>query len=206
MSEDNQCTQEDNPCRQAKMPDIDLGDLVPPTIDNITSICETNPGSFTKMMTAIEQHLNAQHLAGRISGDNYRTVYLGSLNSALQQAVQFEVEGAKLANEVAARKATLEMEVAKLAIEFDKLCMEWEKHKLQKELLEVQKELQKNQAKAFKYNHLFKMVKLLFDTITVANTQEIMDIFQGKNEIFGGINPKETWNEVYEWEKEIGKP
>lgn len=206
MTDKNQCTQESNPCRQAEMPKVDFEELVPPSIDNITSICESNPGSFTKMMTAIEQHLNAQHLSGRISGDNYRSVYLGSINAALQQAVQFEVEGAKLANEVAARKVTLQVEVAKLAIEFDKLCMEWEKHLLQKELLEVQKELQKNQAKAFKYNHLFKMVKLLFDTITVANTQEIMDIFQGTNEIFGGINPKQTWDEVYEWEKELGKP
>lgn len=107
-------------------------------------------------------------------------------------------------------KQRLEMEYAKLLLEYDKsylenakLRMEIEKHKIQRLLLCIQAELQRNQAKAFKYGHLYKVLKLLIDTVTVANTQEIADIFAGPNKIFEGLHPNEWFEAAWQWEKEL---
>lgn len=46
-------------------------------------------GVFDQIMQANEAHLKAEYQAGRITGSDYTTVYLGSLQAAMQAAVTF---------------------------------------------------------------------------------------------------------------------
>lgn len=62
------------------------------TTINITEITDGSPtgeGYFDKMMASITEHIETQHKANRISSADYSVVYLGALQSALAQAVQF---------------------------------------------------------------------------------------------------------------------
>jgi len=61
---------------------------------NITDISDGTiggNGSFDKLMAATKAHLQAEFDASRIQGADYATVYLGSLQTVLQQAVAFEL-------------------------------------------------------------------------------------------------------------------
>ena len=46
-------------------------------------------GNFDNLMKVVTLHLEAQFAAGRITGTDYATVYLGALQSTLAQAVNF---------------------------------------------------------------------------------------------------------------------
>ena len=46
-------------------------------------------GLFDQLMVAVEYHLQKEYKAGRISGDTYHKVYLGSLESAMGNATQY---------------------------------------------------------------------------------------------------------------------
>lgn len=65
------------------MADIELSNLTDSTnADNGT-------GVFDKLIQAVEQHILAQHKAGRITGSDYADVYLGSMQSVLSESVKF---------------------------------------------------------------------------------------------------------------------
>ena len=49
----------------------------------------TGDGVFDDLMEAINTHLDAQFKLGRITGTDFSTVYLGAMQSAIQQAVAF---------------------------------------------------------------------------------------------------------------------
>ena len=57
-------------------------------------------GNFDNLMKVVTLHLEAQFAAGRITGTDYATVYLGALQSTLAQAVSFTLSMNK-ANEEA---------------------------------------------------------------------------------------------------------
>ena len=62
-----------------------------PTIA-ITEVTEgtlTGNGVFDKLMATVTAHLNDQYTKGRITGAEYATVYLGAVQSAMQQSVSF---------------------------------------------------------------------------------------------------------------------
>ena len=62
-----------------------------PTIA-ITEITEgklTGTGVFDKLMAAVTAHLNDQYSKGRITGAEFASVYLGAVQSAMQQSVSF---------------------------------------------------------------------------------------------------------------------
>ena len=63
------------------MATIDITDIV---TDDIKG-----NGSFDSLMQAIELRLRAQYDAGRIKGSDYANVYLGAIQSALQQSIAF---------------------------------------------------------------------------------------------------------------------
>jgi len=50
---------------------------------------DLNSGVFDELMDAIESRLQEQYEKGRIKGTEYATVYLGAMQSALAQSVQF---------------------------------------------------------------------------------------------------------------------
>jgi hypothetical protein len=77
------------------MADIELSNLTDSTnADNGT-------GVFDKLIQSIEQHIESQYKAGRITGSDYWSVYLGSMQSALSESVKFllsEQQAAKQAD------------------------------------------------------------------------------------------------------------
>ena len=52
----------------------------------------TGTGVFDDLMETVVKHLEAQFQLGRITGTDYATVYLGALQSAIQQAVSYTME------------------------------------------------------------------------------------------------------------------
>ena len=131
-------------------------------------------GNFDNLMKVVTLHLEAQFAAGRITGTDYATVYLGALQSTLAQAVNF----------------TLSMEKAnaeKLLIDAQELKVDAEKALLdQKKITEYaqtgqtsntlpstssiagkQITLFTEQAKGFKWNAENKYLKSLLDAYAI---------------------------------------
>lgn len=61
--------------------DIQITDLTEGTL--------TGNGIFDKLMAAVGVHLDDQYAKNRITGTDYATVYLGSMQSVIQQSVQY---------------------------------------------------------------------------------------------------------------------
>lgn len=59
-------------------------------IDNVTN--ETESGIFDKLMKSINSNIEKQYLNNRITGSDYATVYLGSMQAALSQSIQFSLQ------------------------------------------------------------------------------------------------------------------
>jgi len=57
-------------------------------------------GAFEELMSAVEARLDAQFDSGRISGAEYATVYLGAMQSVMQQAVAYVLQEPKVEAEV----------------------------------------------------------------------------------------------------------
>ena len=131
-------------------------------------------GNFDNLMKVVTLHLEAQFAAGRITGTDYATVYLGALQSTLAQAVNF----------------TLNMEKAnaeKLLVDAQKLKVDAEKALLdQKKITEYAQTLQSStttpstssvigkqitlfteQAKGFKWNADAKYLKTVLDAYAI---------------------------------------
>ena len=67
------------------MADITFDTLSDTTESTITA----KTGNFDELMKTVTLHLEEQFNAGRITGTDYATVYLGALQSVLAQAVTF---------------------------------------------------------------------------------------------------------------------
>ena len=67
------------------MADITFNDLS----DTTESTISAKTGNFDELMKTVTLHLEEQFNAGRITGTDYATVYLGALQSILAQAVTF---------------------------------------------------------------------------------------------------------------------
>lgn len=59
-------------------------------VDDITNSGGT--GVFDKLMESINGQIETQYLSNRITGSDYATVYLGSLQAALSQSIQFAMQ------------------------------------------------------------------------------------------------------------------
>jgi hypothetical protein len=69
-------------------------------------------GVFDILMRATKAHLEEEFKAGRITGTEYSTVYLGALESAMQTALQFTLQSEKSQAEIALLEAQTEKVVA----------------------------------------------------------------------------------------------
>lgn len=58
-------------------------------VTEITQGTLTGTGVFDKLMASVTAHLDDQYSKGRITGAEYATVYLGAVQSAMQQSVSF---------------------------------------------------------------------------------------------------------------------
>lgn len=67
----------------------------------LTQATLAGSGVFDTLMRANQAHLDSQFSQGRIKGSEYATVYLGSLQSVLEAAIQFLLQSDKIAAEIA---------------------------------------------------------------------------------------------------------
>ena len=76
------------------MADIELSNLTDSTnADNGT-------GVFDKLIQSVEHHIESQYKAGRITGNDYSSVYLGSMQSVLAESVKFLLSEQQVEKEV----------------------------------------------------------------------------------------------------------
>lgn len=62
------------------------------TIEEIVSDSIDGTGAFDEIMNAVEIRLEREFNKGRIRGEDYANVYLGSIQSAMAQAIQFVLQ------------------------------------------------------------------------------------------------------------------
>lgn len=66
-----------------------LASVKPITNTDLTQTVIGGNGLFDVLMTAFSAHLNTQLEKGRISGNDYATVYLGGVQACMQNAIQY---------------------------------------------------------------------------------------------------------------------
>ena len=67
-------------------------------IENVTN--QEESGIFDKLMQSISSNIEKQYLNNRITGSDYATVYLGSIQAALSQSIQFSLQEDMVAAQV----------------------------------------------------------------------------------------------------------
>ena len=117
-------------------------------------------GNFDNLMKVVTLHLEAQFAAGRITGTDYATVYLGALQSTLAQAVNFTLSMEK-AN---AEKALLDQ---KKITEYAQTGQTSNTLPSTSSIAGKQITLFTEQAKGFKWNAENKYLKSLLDAYAI---------------------------------------
>lgn len=117
-------------------------------------------GNFDNLMKVVTLHLEAQFAAGRITGTDYATVYLGALQSTLAQAVNFTLNMEK-AN---AEKALLDQ---KKITEYAQTLQSSTTTPSTSSIAGKQITLFTEQAKGFKWNAENKYLKALLDAYAI---------------------------------------
>ena len=128
------------------------------TLSNATT--ETDgTGNFDKLMKVVTLHVEAQFNAGRITGTDYATVYLGALQSTLSQAVTFTLNMNKANNEadLLAQKEITEWAQTELTAKTGTIAG----------VTGEQIALFEQQAKGFKWNADAKYLKTVVDAYSV---------------------------------------
>ena len=70
------------------------------SINDVTTTVPTGDGVFDVLMRSIDSHLDKQYTSGRIKGADYATVYLGAIQTVLQQSIAFVLSEQKAEKEV----------------------------------------------------------------------------------------------------------
>jgi hypothetical protein len=70
------------------------------TIGDLTKATLNGSGVFDVLMKAVKTHLDGEYAAGRIKGPEYATVYLGSLDLAMQTGIAFLLQSRKVSKEL----------------------------------------------------------------------------------------------------------
>lgn len=90
--------------------------LTPITLPQLTEATTTGSGVFDVLMKATKAHLEQEFTQGRIKGAEYATVYLGSLEAVMQNALQFLLQKDKVALDAELVKQQVELAKADLLI------------------------------------------------------------------------------------------
>ena len=114
--------------------------VTPITLSDLTTAQVTGTGVFDVLMQATKDHLEQEFTKGRIKGTEYSTVYLGSLQAILQQAVEFLLNKDKHALEGQLLAAQIEK------IQAEKALVEQQTLNAAKELLVLEAQICKLQA------------------------------------------------------------
>lgn len=118
--------------------------VTPIQLSDLTTAQVTGTGVFDVLMQAAKGHLEQEFTKGRIKGTEYSTVYLGSLQAILSQAVEFLLNKDKNALEGQLLAAQIEKIQAEKALVEQQTLNNADKHALEKQLLAAQ--IEKTQA------------------------------------------------------------
>lgn len=91
---------------------------------DVTEGTITGNGYFDKLMASLKTHIQAEYSSGRIKGTDYATVYLGALQSAMAQAIQFALQEKQVEAQVDLSAAELKLKEAALLNENARILME----------------------------------------------------------------------------------
>lgn len=145
---------------------------------DITSGYVDGNGVFDLLMTAMGSHLQREYEEGRIKGSDYATVYLGSMQTVLQQAILF-----LLGRQKADKEAELtDKEIEKIDAE---ICLLTAKCKTEQAnildtvdglavagLVGKQKALYQKQADGFDRDAEVKALKVMTDMYSIAKSAD----------------------------------
>ena len=141
-----------------------MADITISTLSDATTVGTGNAtdgsGNFDKLMKVVTLHVEAQFNAGRITGSDYATVYLGALQSTLAQAVNFTLNMNK-ANEEA------DLLAQKKTTEYAQTLVTGETTPNANSVTGKQITLFTEQAKGFKWNAENKYLKTLLDAYAI---------------------------------------
>lgn len=90
------------------------------TVTDLTSASPAGAGTFDVLMRAVKAHLDEEFKRGTLKGPEYATVYLGSVNLAMQTGMSFLLQQQKVGLEVSLLEKQLllaQAQVDKAAIE-----------------------------------------------------------------------------------------
>jgi hypothetical protein len=105
-----------------------MADPVVITPTEFVDIINNNPtantsGFLVELMTSINAYVKGEYTAGRITGTEYATVYLGAIQTAVAQAVQYgaqktasDAQVALLEAKIASEQKTLEVAEQQIAL------------------------------------------------------------------------------------------
>tara|TARA_R110000787_G_C13302420_1_gene434632 strand:+ start:275 stop:856 length:582 start_codon:yes stop_codon:yes gene_type:complete len=158
-----------------------MTDIAYTTLSTATTVGTGNAtdgaGNFDNLMKVVTLHLEAQYTAGRITGTDYATVYLGALQSTLAQAVSFTLNMNKSNEEATLLIAQqTKVDADKLVVDATKLKVNSETTLLGKkgttedkqiDVMTKQIALFEEQAKGFKWNANAKYLKTVMDAYAI---------------------------------------
>ena len=134
------------------------------TLSNATAVgtgtAADGTGNFDQLMKVVTLHVEAQFNAGRITGTDYATVYLGALQSTLAQAVNFTLNMNKANNEA-------DLLAQKKTTEYAQTLVTGETTPNANSVTGKQITLFTEQAKGFKWNAENKYLKTLLDAYAI---------------------------------------
>ena len=122
------------------------------TVDGVV----TGDGVFDELMEAVNSQLENQYALGRITGGDFATVYLGAMQSALQQSVAYAIGLEKTNAEVLLINQ-------KKVTEYGQTLQTTDATPNANSILGKQATLYGEQAKGFKWNADQKYLKTLLD-------------------------------------------
>lgn len=107
-----------------------MADLIFTELTNATT-GDDGTGTFDLLMQAVERHIEEQYEDGRITGSDYATVYLGSVQAVLQQSMAYLLEEQKAGKEADLIQAKIDSEVKNSEVGG---VIDLQKQKLQEEI------------------------------------------------------------------------
>ena len=139
------------------MPTLTNATLTQGSSLTVTNNVVTGSGVFDDLMEAVTTHLEAQYQLGRITGGDFATVYLGAMQSALQQSVAYSI-GAEKTN------AEVPLINQKQVTEYGQTLVTGNNTPNANSTMGKQVTLYGEQAKGFKWNADQKYLKTLLDS------------------------------------------
>lgn len=122
-------------------------DITPITIEELTEGKIDGNGVFDSLMRSINAHLLNEYTKDRIDGNSYGEVYLGSIQAAISQSIQFLLSKDKSSLDAAlieAQTRKIDAEIGLIAIQ--KQIAEIEKDKTEAEIRKINQDIAFSQA------------------------------------------------------------